>query len=86
VIGVNPGIAGQKLFGETVVARLADIPAEIPVDMVDIFRRSDQVLPRWSKRRWSTCPTCAPSVPSRRASSASISDSVTSRAAHITSR
>jgi predicted CoA-binding protein len=45
VIGVNPGIAGQKLFGETVVARLADIPAEIPVDMVDIFRRSDQVLP-----------------------------------------
>lgn len=45
VIGVNPGLAGQTLFGEPVVARLADIPADIPVDMVDIFRRSDQVLP-----------------------------------------
>jgi predicted CoA-binding protein len=45
VIPVNPGHAGDTLFGETVVARLADIPGEIPVDMVDIFRRSDQVGP-----------------------------------------
>lgn len=43
VIPVNPGIAGQELFGETVRARLADCPPE--TDMVDIFRRSDQVPP-----------------------------------------
>jgi uncharacterized protein len=43
VIPVNPGLAGQQLFGETVRARLADCPPE--VDMVDIFRRSDQVPP-----------------------------------------
>lgn len=43
VIPVNPGIAGQQLFGETVRARLADCPPE--VDMVDIFRRSEQVPP-----------------------------------------
>ncbi len=41
VIGVNPGLAGQQLFGEPVFASLADIDA--PVDMVDIFRRSDAV-------------------------------------------
>jgi uncharacterized protein len=43
VIPVNPGIAGQMLFGETVRASLADCPPQ--VDMVDIFRRSDQVPP-----------------------------------------
>ncbi|MFN3293566.1 MAG: CoA-binding protein [Gemmobacter sp.] len=45
VIPVNPGHAGETLLGETVVAALRDIPAEVPVDMVDIFRRSDQVVP-----------------------------------------
>jgi uncharacterized protein len=43
VIGVNPGLAGQEMFGVPVVARLSDI-AE-PVDMVDIFRASDAVPP-----------------------------------------
>ena len=43
VIPVNPGLAGQSLFGETVFGTLAEIPAEIPVDMVDIFRRSEAV-------------------------------------------
>lgn len=43
VIPVNPGLAGQSLFGETVVARLADLPGG--VDMVDIFRRSEEVGP-----------------------------------------
>ncbi|MGV6847955.1 MAG: CoA-binding protein [Marinibacterium sp.] len=42
VIGVNPGAAGQTLFGQTIVADLSEIDAG--VDMVDIFRRSDAVL------------------------------------------
>jgi predicted CoA-binding protein len=43
VIPVNPGHAGKTLFGETVVADLSEITA--PVDMVDIFRRSESVPP-----------------------------------------
>lgn len=43
VIPVNPGHAGKMLFGEKVHASLADIDA--PVDMVDIFRRSEAVPP-----------------------------------------
>jgi O-acetylhomoserine (thiol)-lyase len=43
VIPVNPGAAGQTLLGETVRGKLSDI-AE-PVDMVEIFRKSDAVPP-----------------------------------------
>ncbi|THD72616.1 CoA-binding protein [Thalassobius vesicularis] len=43
VIPVNPGHAGEKLYGQTVVAHLKDIQGG--VDMVDIFRRSDHVGP-----------------------------------------
>ena len=52
VIGVNPGLAGQSLFGEAVYADLTSIQDD--VDMVDIFRRSeavgpivDEALARW---------------------------------------
>ena len=43
VIPVNPGAAGQIALGETVRASLAEI--EGPVDMVEIFRRSEAVPP-----------------------------------------
>lgn len=43
VIPVNPGHAGETLFGETVRATLADCPED--TDMVDIFRRSEHVPP-----------------------------------------
>ena len=39
VTPVNPGLAGQTLLGQPVVARLADLGQ--PVDMVEIFRQSD---------------------------------------------
>lgn len=39
VIPVNPGLAGQSLLGQPVIARLADLTE--PVDMVEIFRSSD---------------------------------------------
>jgi uncharacterized protein len=38
-IPVNPNAAGATINGETVHARLAEVPD--PIDMVDIFRRSE---------------------------------------------
>ncbi|MES0861897.1 CoA-binding protein [Ruegeria sp. SCPT10] len=43
VIPVNPGHAGKDLFGQTVRGALSEISE--PVDMVDIFRRSEAVPP-----------------------------------------
>ncbi len=43
VIPVNPALAGTSLHGERVFASLADIGE--PVDMVEIFRRSEAVDP-----------------------------------------
>jgi predicted CoA-binding protein len=39
VTPVNPGLAGQMVLGRPVVASLADAG---PLDMVDVFRASDQ--------------------------------------------
>ena len=43
VIPVNPGQEGVSALGETVRASLSDI--DEPVEMLDIFRRSELVLP-----------------------------------------
>jgi uncharacterized protein len=45
VIPINPGHAGKVLFGEEIRADLASIPNDIQIDVVDIFRRSEHVLP-----------------------------------------
>ena len=38
-IPVNPNAAGVAINGETVYARLADVPE--PIDMVEVFRRTE---------------------------------------------
>ena len=43
VIPINPGHAGKEFLGQTVYAKLRDVPE--PVDMVDIFRGSDYAGP-----------------------------------------
>src|SRR5712692_9665847 len=43
MVPVNPGQAGKDILGQKVYARLSEIPE--PVDMVDIFRASQHVLP-----------------------------------------
>jgi predicted CoA-binding protein len=43
VIPVNPGLAGQELLGEPVMASLTEI--DVPIDMVDIFRNSEAAGP-----------------------------------------
>ena len=43
VIPINPGLAGQSIHGEPVQASLAAAPK--PIDIVDIFRRSEEVGP-----------------------------------------
>ncbi|MEM6825677.1 MAG: CoA-binding protein [Pseudomonadota bacterium] len=43
IIPVNPMLVGEGLFGEPFLASISDIPKGTAVDMVDIFRRSDEV-------------------------------------------
>lgn len=43
IVPVNPRYAGQTILDATCYASLLDIPH--PVDMVDVFRRSEDVLP-----------------------------------------
>ena len=45
VIPVNPGHAGEMLFGEEIRADLDAIPKDIKIDMLDLFRRSEHVPP-----------------------------------------
>ena len=41
VLPINPGLAGQRLLGQTVYASLADLPTS--VDMADIFRDAESL-------------------------------------------
>ena len=43
MIPVNPRQAGKTILGQKVYAKLSDIPD--PIDMVDVFRGSEHVLP-----------------------------------------
>jgi len=43
VIPVNPG--HSRILGETCYRSLQEVPADVDVDIVDVFRRSDQVAP-----------------------------------------
>jgi uncharacterized protein len=43
VIPINPELAGQELLGRTAYATLLDVPEQ--VDMLDLFRASQHVLP-----------------------------------------
>ena len=43
IFAVNPGLAGKAIFGEQAVASLNELAWRI--DMVDVFRRPDQVPP-----------------------------------------
>ena len=42
VVPVNPGLAGQEIHGQPVVADLSSISN--PIDVVDVFRNSDAAL------------------------------------------
>ncbi|RED18141.1 CoA-binding protein [Pontivivens insulae] len=42
VYGVNPAYSGKSAFGHDLVGSLRDLPDDLRIDMVDIFRRSEQ--------------------------------------------
>ena len=45
VVGVNPVLVGQDVLGLSIYESLADANAAAPVDMVNVFRRSETVPP-----------------------------------------
>lgn len=43
IIPVNPRLAGEKILGQTVYASLLDIPKDRKIDIVDVFRKPEDV-------------------------------------------
>ena len=43
IIPVNPRLAGQEILGQTVYGSLLDIPKDRNVQIVDVFRKSEDV-------------------------------------------
>ncbi|MEM7068559.1 MAG: CoA-binding protein [Pseudomonadota bacterium] len=43
IIPINPAYAGKEMFGKKILASVSDIPKNVQVDMVDIFRRAEFV-------------------------------------------
>ena len=44
VIPINPVAAGQTILGEKVYADLNDLPGDVQIDMVDVFRRPEDTV------------------------------------------
>ena len=45
IVPVNPALAGREVLGERVYRSLSEIPRDVRIDVVDIFRRSELVGP-----------------------------------------
>lgn len=45
IVPVNPRLAGREVLGERVYRSLLEIPADLRIDVVDVFRRSEAVAP-----------------------------------------
>jgi hypothetical protein len=45
IIPINPRYKGQVLFGQRFLGSISDINPSVNVDMLDIFRKSESVLP-----------------------------------------
>jgi hypothetical protein len=43
IVPVNPG--HREILGQRCYASLSEIPGEVPIDIVDVFRRSELVAP-----------------------------------------
>jgi len=43
IIPVNPRLAGQQILGQTVYGSLLDIPKDRKIDIVDVFRKPEDV-------------------------------------------
>ena len=45
IVPVNPRLLGAPVLDEPSFARLEDVPVAIPIDIVDVFRRAEDMLP-----------------------------------------
>lgn len=45
IIPINPSYVGKTLFGEEILGSISDVNPSTKVDMLDIFRKSETVLP-----------------------------------------